>query len=66
MRILGLLLFLFGVATLVVYFMEMQVDQLAWIGNWGEGAAWGIRGGTTLLGLILLTRGGKKPDGKKK
>ena len=66
MRILGILLLLFGVGTLVVHFMEIQVDQLAWIGNWGDEAAWGIRGGATLLGLILLMAGGKKKDGKKK
>lgn len=65
MRILGLLLLLFGVATLVVHFMNLQVDQLAWIGNWGEGAAWGIRGGAVVLGLILLASG-KKKDGKQK
>ena len=64
MRILGLLLFLFGVGTLVVHFMNLQVEALAWIGNWGEAAAWGIRIGSTLLGLLLLVKGGKK-DGKK-
>lgn len=64
MRLLGLLLFLFGVATLLVFFLEAKVDQLAWVGNWGEGAAWGIRGGATVLGLILLTRGGTTKGGK--
>ena len=66
MRMLGLLLFSFGVATLVVHFMARQVAQLAWIGTWGEPAAWGIRGGATVLGLILLLSGGTKKDGKKK
>lgn len=66
MRLLGLLLFLFGVATLVVYFMEMKVDQMTWIGNWGDNVAWAIRGGSTLLGLILLLAGGKKKGDKKK
>ena len=66
MRLLGLLLFLFGVGTLAVYFLELDVSWLSWIGNWGENAAWGIRGGATVLGLILLLAGGKKKDGKKK
>jgi hypothetical protein len=64
MKILGLLLLLFGVGTLAIHFLEQPVEALAWIGNWGEGVAWGIRIGTTVLGLILLM-GGKK-DGKKK
>lgn len=65
MRALGLVLFLFGLATLAIYFLEVQVEWLAWIGNWGENAAWGIRIGTTLLGLVLLMAGKKKGGGKK-
>jgi hypothetical protein len=64
MRFLGLLLFLFGIATLALYFLKIDVEFLRWIGNWGENAAWGIRGGATLLGLILLMSG-KKGDKKK-
>jgi hypothetical protein len=63
MRILGLLLFAFGVTTLVLWFLEQDVAALAWVGNWGEGVAWAIRGGSTLLGLLLLL--GKKGDKKK-
>ena len=66
MRLLGLLLFLFGVGTLVVHFLELDVSWLDWIGNWGTDAAWGIRGGATALGMLLLIAGGKKKDGKKK
>lgn len=66
MRLLGLLLFLFGVGTLAIYFLQLDVPWLAWIGNWGENAAWGIRGGSAVLGLILLLSGGKKKDGGKK
>lgn len=64
MKVLGLLLLLFGLATLAVHFLGQPVAALDWIGNWGENVAWGIRGGTTVLGLILLMAG-KKKGGKK-
>lgn len=63
MRVIGLVLFLFGVLTLVDAFMTLGIGALAWVNNWGEGAAWGIRIGATLIGLLLLAKGGKK--GKK-
>jgi hypothetical protein len=65
MRALGILLLLFGIATIVLFVMEVHVEFLAWINNWGEDAAWGIRGGAVLLGLVLMMAGGKKKDGKK-
>lgn len=64
MRLLGLLLFLFGIGTIAVHFLELDVAWLAWIDNWGEGAAWLIRCVPAALGLILLRSGGKKQDGK--
>jgi hypothetical protein len=66
MRLLGLLLFLFGIGTIAVYFLELDVEWLAWIDTWGEGAAWLIRWVPAALGLILLRAGGKKKDGKNK
>lgn len=60
MRALGLILLLFGLATIVLYFTETRVEWLDWIGTWGENAAWGIRGGAVLVGLLLLSAGGKR------
>jgi hypothetical protein len=65
MRLLGLLLLVFGVGTTVLYFMETSVSWLDWVGNWGPEVAWGIRGGSAVLGLVLMAAG-KKKDGKKK
>ncbi|MBX3462487.1 MAG: hypothetical protein KF830_04910 [Planctomycetes bacterium] len=65
MRLLGLLLFLFGAATLVLHFVEPGVEQLRWVDSWGEGVAWGIRGGSTGLGLLLLLTGRGKGAKKK-
>lgn len=64
MKILGLVLLLFGVGTIALYFANQSVSWLDWIGNWGEGAAWGIRGGSVGLGALLMKMGGKK-DKKK-
>lgn len=66
MKLLGFLLLVFGVGSLVVYFMGTEVKALDWIGNWGENVAWGIRGGSALLGLLLLMAGGGKKDKGKK
>ncbi len=63
MRLLGLLLLAFGIALCVVYFMKLDVEMLHWVNTWGEGAAWGIRGGLVGLGL-LLTMSGKSKKGK--
>jgi hypothetical protein len=66
MRALGLVLLLFGLVTLVLHFTETRVEALDWMGNWGDNAAWGIRIGAVVLGLILLTAGKKQGGPPKK
>lgn len=58
-----LLLFL-GAGSMVLHFMEREFRLLAWIDNWGETAAWGIRGGLIVVGLLLVLAG-KGSDKKK-
>ncbi len=65
MRLLGTLLLLFGIATIVLYFLETRVEFLDWMGNWGPEAAWGIRIGAVVLGLLLMRMGGGGGDKKK-
>jgi hypothetical protein len=64
MRLLGLLLLLFGLTTIVLHFTNTSVEWLAWMGNWGDNAAWGIRIGAVVLGLILMSLGKKDPKKK--
>jgi hypothetical protein len=65
MRQFGVLLLLFGIASCVLYFMNMELRALRWIDTWGEQVAWGIRGGLIVLGLLFSMVGGKKKgDGK--
>jgi len=56
----GGFLALFGIASIVLYFLGMHLTLLAWIDNWGEGPAWGIRIGLVVVGLLLLKVGKKK------
>lgn len=65
MRQLGLLLLILGIGSCVVHFMEMEMRLLRWIDTWGEEAAWGIRAGFIVLGLLLMTAGKKKGGDKK-
>lgn len=58
MHLLGLLLALFGIATIALHLLEVHVEFLSWIGNWGTEAAWGIRIGAIVLGLLLMKAGG--------
>ncbi|UYZ58424.1 hypothetical protein [Hymenobacter latericus] len=53
MKELGIGLFLVGLVSLVLPFVGMKFMFLGWIEQWGETTAWLIRGGVTLLGLVL-------------
>ncbi|GGF02555.1 hypothetical protein [Hymenobacter cavernae] len=53
MKELGLGLFLFGLVSLVLPFFGLHHMLLTWIDQWGPSVAWAIRGGITLLGLVL-------------
>lgn len=60
MRQLGILLALLGIASAVVHFMDMEMKLLMWIDTWGEGVAWGIRGGLVVVGALLAKLGAPK------
>jgi len=62
MKELGLLLLLVGLVSLVLPLINSNVQYvfLQWINNWGPNVAWAIRGGITLLGLVLWRVGGRR------
>lgn len=62
MKELGLLLLLVGLISLIVALLNPtgQYVFLQWMSNWGPNAAWAIRGGITLLGLVLWRVGGRR------
>ncbi|MBO3273317.1 MULTISPECIES: hypothetical protein [Hymenobacter] len=53
MKELGLGLFLIGLVSLVLPLLGLKFIFLTWIEQWGPTVSWLIRGGVTLLGLIL-------------
>ena len=62
MRQLGWLLLLLGIASSLVQSMGWEMTVLSWINDWGEGTAWGIRGGLCALGALLIKAGKQKPQ----
>jgi hypothetical protein len=62
MQGIGSLLFLGGVISSVLYFVNMELLVLAWIDNWGATTGWIIRGAMIVVGALLwgvsMARGG--------
>jgi hypothetical protein len=56
MKELGLGLLLIGLVSMLLPLVNMNFMFLGWINNWGPTVAWAIRGGITLLGLLLWLR----------
>lgn len=61
MRQIGWLLLLLGIASSVLQSMGWEMTVLSWIDNWGDGTAWGIRGGCCALGGLLIWATKGKP-----
>ena len=53
MKELGLGLFIIGLVSLIIPFLGMKFMFLTWIDQWGPAVSWLIRGGATVVGLIL-------------
>ena len=53
MKELGLGLFIIGLISLIIPFLGMRFMFLTWIDQWGPTVSWLIRGGATVVGLIL-------------
>lgn len=53
MKELGLGLLLVGFVSLLLPLLGLKFMFLTWIEQWGATTAWAIRGGITLLGLVL-------------
>jgi hypothetical protein len=53
MKELGLGLFIVGLLSLALPFLGLKSMLLGWVDQWGTTVSYAIRGGITLLGLIL-------------
>jgi len=59
MRFFGILILIIGLLSIALHFLNMNFIFLNWIDKWGTQTGWIIRGGITLLGVILWLAGKK-------
>lgn len=60
MASLGWYLIIFGAGSGLMSLFDYEFALLGWIGTWGDGVAWLIRGGFILVGMGLVSREQKK------
>lgn len=51
---LGWYLFVFGLGSAALHFLEREFVVLMWIEAWGDGAAWAIRAAMIAAGVLLM------------
>jgi hypothetical protein len=59
MKNIGSFLVILGIAAIVLDFIHFVPGILAWIYNWGNGVAWGIKIAIIVVGAILYMIGNK-------
>lgn len=59
MQRIGSYLVIIGILAIVMNFFNYVPRLLAWIYQWGDGAAWGIKIGIIVLGVVLYLAGRK-------
>lgn len=59
MKSIGGLMFLLGLGSFVLHFMNMEFKLLSWVDHWGAGTGVGIRIALIVVGAILWWIGNK-------
>lgn len=59
MRQIGSLAVFLGIFAIVLDYLDRVPTVLAWIYNWGEGPAWGIKIALIVVGAVLWLIGGR-------
>jgi hypothetical protein len=59
LKSIGSLMFILGVAAIIFGFMDRVPRLLAWIYEWGNGAAWAIKIGLVVGGAALYLMSSK-------
>lgn len=62
MKTIGTYMAIFGFLAIVLNFFNAVPRLLAWIYNWGEGVAWGIKIAFVVIGAILYFVGSKQNE----
>lgn len=60
MKKIGSLMVFFGFFAIVLNFVHAVPRILAWIYNWGDAVAWGIKTGLIVIGALLWLAGSKQ------
>lgn len=60
MKSIGGLLFVLGLGSFLLNFMNMEFKLLSWVDNWGPGAGVAIRIGLIVVGALLWLVGRKQ------
>ncbi len=61
MKAVGSLLFIIGLVSTILYFMEYNLKVLSFMNKMNETEQWMVRGGFMLAGIILWMIGNRKP-----
>lgn len=62
MQNIGSTLAILGILAIFLDFFNRVPKVLAWIYNWGDGVAWGIKIGLIVVGGLLWLLGGDESD----
>ncbi|HCC94756.1 MAG TPA: hypothetical protein DEQ26_10595 [Flavobacteriaceae bacterium] len=62
MKTIGTYMAIFGLLAIVLNFFNAVPRLLAWIYNWGEDVAWGIKIAFVIVGAILYFMGRKQEE----
>ncbi|TGN29730.1 hypothetical protein [Empedobacter tilapiae] len=62
MKTIGTYMAIFGLLAIVLNFFNAVPRLLAWIYNWGDGVAWGIKIAFVIIGAILYFMGRKQEE----
>lgn len=58
----GAILAIFGLMSIILYFLDYNLRLLIWIDNWGETVGWIIRIGLIVVGAVLFFLTGSSND----
>ena len=62
MKKIGLYIAIFGLASIVLPFFNLQLTILSWVDNWGETVSWAIKIGLIVVGAVLFFMGKSETD----
>ena len=62
MRKFGIYFAIFGVASIILPYFNLQLKILMWVDEWGETVSWAIKIGLIVIGAVLFFLGKPEED----